>query len=75
MKKWVILMALLLSSCESVAMKTETINLAKQGSPAVQCGPYLGYGGLEFETAQANLRSCVSDYQRQGYQRVASPSN
>lgn len=75
MKKYAILACFLLSSC---AVETETVTLAK-GSSRVQCGPYSGtagnFRGQEHKAAllESRMRDCVSDFQRQGYERVASP--
>lgn len=74
MKRAAILAAILLSGC--VSAQTEMIYLEAAGKPAVTCGPYpteriYEDGALR---ADAKLRSCVSDFQRQGYQRVAPPA-
>lgn len=72
MKKWAVLGCLLLAGCESMADSTETIYMAR-GAERVTCGPYRGLGGTAMAAAAASLRDCVSDFQRQGYQRVQSP--
>jgi len=54
---------------------SEVIYLKNANGQTVQCGPYAGYGSLPAQAAQADakLRGCVSDYQRQGYERVPGP--
>ena len=72
MKKYAVL-AVFLGGCAG-AMKTETIHLAhgKTGE-RVQCGPYsrMNMGGPGSE--ERELRACVEDFQKAGYQRVSAP--
>ncbi len=62
----------LMAGCAS----SETVYLKNpQTGDTVQCGPYTSYGRLSAQE-QANiekLRYCISDFQRQGYERVGSP--
>lgn len=75
MKKAVILTSLLsLTGC--VAQQTETIFMAMAGAADVKCGPYPTDVITSEGPTMANqkLRACVSDFQRQGYNRVSPPS-
>lgn len=72
MKKWAVLACLLLAGCESMADSTETIYM-ERGAESVACGPYRGLGATAMAAAAASLRDCVSDFQRQGFQRVPGP--
>ena len=74
----VVFIALLgLAGC---AEPTETIYLAR-GEQRVQCGPYKAVNNVarafapesatpQVVEAEYKLRNCVSDYQRQGFNRV-----
>lgn len=73
MKKWAVLACFLLVGCADMG-KTETIYLRKPGSTeTVKCGPYTELFQSQTVEAQVSLRSCVQDFQRQGYERVAGP--
>jgi len=62
------LCALMLAACAT----SETIILRNMAGQMLQCGPYPA--GLGTSTsrliAESNLRNCVTDFQRQGYERV-----
>ena len=80
MRKWGILACLLLCGCNLDGPVTETVYLAKPGAANVQCGPYgkkIEMAGGDSSAIQANyqrqLRDCVNDYQKAGYQRVPGP--
>ncbi len=63
---------LFVASCAS----SEVVHLKNHATGhVVQCGPYTKYGNIPAanETTLAELRYCVSDYQRQGYERVSKP--
>ncbi len=47
-----------------------------QTGQTVQCGPYTRYGNIPAaqEASIMDLRRCVGDYQRQGYERVPKPN-
>jgi hypothetical protein len=67
--------AALLTGCADMMPATETVYLAKTGSPGVQCGPYRPtMGDNDMSRPERALRACVADYQAQGYQRIAAPS-
>ena len=69
------LTALAVAIASSGCATSEVVYLKNTNGQTVRCGPYAGYGSLPAQAEQANakLRDCVSDYQRQGYERVASP--
>jgi hypothetical protein len=53
---------------------SEVVNLKHPSKgDVVKCGPYTVSGNIAAaaETAQNELRYCVSDFQRQGYERIA----
>ena len=54
---------------------SETVYLRNAAGHTVQCGPYTpgGIGPPAAMVAQAELRHCVTDYQRQGYERIPTP--
>lgn len=61
------LAALALAGCAS----TETVMLRNPVGQTVQCGPYQGSSGaISRLVIQQQLRDCVTDYQRQGYERA-----
>lgn len=69
MNKGAFIALLALAGC---AAPTEAIYMAK-GTERVQCGPYKEEPmarGDQTGILDARLRACVSDYQRQGYNRV-----
>lgn len=66
MKKWGVLACLLLSGCAV----SDTVHMEKAGQ-RVTCGPYANAMGIGSAGPIDALRDCVSDFQRQGYQRVA----
>ena len=67
----IILMAIGLAGCAI----SETVYLQNASSQTVQCGPYTDYGDISSAnvTTQNELRDCITDYQRQGYERVPDP--
>lgn len=70
MRKMAFLALLGLAGC---AAPSETIYLAR-GADRVQCGPYKEEPfavGDQAPILEKRLRDCVSDFQRQGYQRVS----
>ena len=73
MRLTMILVAIALTGCAT----SEVVYLKNMGGQTVQCGPYelAGIGGLQQAAAQAQdrLRDCVTDYQRQGYNRIPAP--
>jgi hypothetical protein len=70
MRKMAFAGLLALAGCGSA----EIVYLAKPGAPGVQCGPYRALTGREAVLSERSLRSCVEDYQRQGYERIAAPT-
>lgn len=59
----------LLAGCAS-----ETVVLRNATGMTAQCGPYYGSGSSTSALVdQIALRDCVADFQRQGYERVATP--
>lgn len=56
------------------AATSERVTLRNQSGQTVTCGPYSTYDYSYTETSssivEARLRGCISDYQRQGYERV-----
>ncbi len=69
MRATIILMAVGLAGCAT----SETVYLQNTSSQTVQCGPYTGYFGSRYVMTQNQLRDCIADYQRQGYERVQGP--
>jgi hypothetical protein len=63
--------ALALSACAT----SETVYLRNPAGQTAQCGPYTDYGNIPSAnlTTQIQLRDCVADYQRQGYERAQAP--
>ena len=70
MKKLAVLAALAVSACTA----GETITLRNQAGITATCGPYAGFGARDEEMAFQRLRDCVTDFQRQGYERVSTPA-
>ena len=54
---------------------SEIVHLKNATGKKVQCGPYTDLGNVPMAnvTTQKKLRDCISDYQRQGYERVPGP--
>jgi hypothetical protein len=72
MRKCAVLACLLLAGCGS--LQTEKVYLARTDGQRVTCGPYdAQLGDQDGQAMQMRLRQCVSDYQRQGYERVPGP--
>ena len=69
----ILLLAIFLYGC---AM-SETVYLQNAEGELVQCGPYTNYGNIPnaVDSTRTQLRDCVGDYQRQGYERVPEPTN
>ena len=67
----IILMAIGLAGCAT----SETVYLKNVSNQKVKCGPYTNYGNIPSAnvTTQNQLRGCIADYQRQGYERVPGP--
>ena len=67
----IILMAVFLAGCAT----SETVYLKNASNQMVKCGPYTIYGIIPHAnlTTQFQLRDCIADYQRQGYERVPGP--
>ena len=67
----IILMAISLAGCTT----SETVYLKNPSNHTVQCGPFTDYGRVPDAnvTTEAQLRGCISDYQRKGYERVPGP--
>ncbi len=56
------------------ACATAPVNLRHPGTgQTAQCGPYPGYTGAEQAASVAREARCISDFQRQGYERVSGP--
>ena len=51
---------------------SEKVFLRNPAGQTVQCGPYTVAGNLNAaaENSHIELRGCIADYQRQGYERV-----
>jgi hypothetical protein len=63
---------LALAGCAS----TDPIYLRHQTTGrVVQCGPYPTNSPQQVSTALIRERGCMEDFQRQGYERVPSPTN
>lgn len=64
---------MILSSCAGVG---EIIFLQNAAGEIVQCGPYSAglYTAVERQAAARQLRECVADYQRGGFERIPRPS-
>lgn len=77
MKPWHLLAAAVLvtdlTACIAGFQYTLPVTLRhSQSGQVVRCGPYFR-GGLDGQvTAVAHEARCVSDYQRQGYERIPS---
>ncbi len=54
---------------------SETVYLRNASSQTVKCGPFTSSGNINAATAASHikLRDCITDYQRQGYERVPTP--
>lgn len=63
-----IFVTLMLAGCAS----SETVLLRNAAGMTAQCGPYQSWGNVNFAQLQAQnqLRDCVADFQRQGYERT-----
>ena len=74
MRTATVLMLIGLAGCGTTS---ETVFLQNAAGQNVQCGPYTAYGNIPKanESTQQQLRDCIGDYQRQGYERVPGPSN
>lgn len=68
---WLLCAAPLLAGCVTV----DPVYLKDANGRTAQCGPYTELANIPMETeaAEVKMRSCVSGYERQGYERVASP--
>ena len=52
-----------LTACQSDVVRLRN----PQTAEIAQCGPY---GAMSAQTATAERERCISDYQRQGYERI-----
>ena len=54
---------------------SETVYLRNAADQTVKCGPYTDYGNIPSAhvTSHSQLRDCIADYQRQGYERIPTP--
>jgi hypothetical protein len=69
MRTIIIALGLFLAACS-----TDPVYLKNTGTGAVvQCGPYATRGPSSTNAAWQESQ-CISDYQRQGYERVPGPS-
>lgn len=68
------LLALGFATMAGGCVTSESVVLRNSAGMTVRCGPYtdFGYGNLPSAniTTQMKVRDCVSDYQRQGYERA-----
>lgn len=66
-------LAALLAGCVS----SDTVYLRNMSGEIAKCGPYsvpyTVYAPISVQTLDNQLRGCVEDYRRQGYERVAMP--
>lgn len=60
-----------LAACSTV--QTEKVYLRNAASVTVTCGPYFS-ANLAAGAAAQRESQCISDYQRQGYERVPGPA-
>ncbi len=67
----IILTLVALAGCAT----SELVYLQNASGLKVQCGPYTDYGNVSRANmvAHKKLRDCISDYQRQGYERIPGP--
>ncbi len=66
--------ALVAAGCAS----SETVYLKHSAKgDTVKCGPYTVGGNIASAaaTAQNELRYCINDFQRQGYERIPTPGS
>lgn len=70
MKK-LILVALALSLAGCATVQTEKVTLRNTAGMTATCGPYFN-ANLAASGAAQRESQCISDYQRQGYERVAN---
>lgn len=65
-----------LSAALAGCATSEIVYLKNPNGAMVQCGPYTHYGNIPTAnlTTQIDLRDCVTDFQRQGYERVPGPA-
>lgn len=68
---WLLCTGLLVAGCVTV----DPVYLKDASGHTAQCGPYTELANIPMETegAEVKMRSCVSGYERQGYERVTSP--
>ena len=61
----------LLSGCVTV----DPVYLKDANGRTAQCGPYTELANIPMETeaAEVKMRTCVSGFERQGYERVNAP--
>lgn len=69
MKKLGFIVLLSLGGCSS--FQTEVVKLRNADGTLVTCGPYKAdlIVDKDMSRADSQLRACISDYQRAGYQR------
>ena len=73
MRALVCVLAIGVAGCVS----SDTVYMRNMAGEMVQCGPYsvpyTVYAPISVQTLDNQLRGCVEDYRRQGYERVAMP--
>lgn len=68
---WLLCACPVLAGCVTV----DPVYLKDANGHTAQCGPYTELANIPMETegAEVKMRTCVSGYERQGYERVAPP--
>lgn len=69
--QWVLSIPLLLGAVMGCAV-SETVRLQNRQGDTVTCGPFTTAGRIGQATVASHikLRDCISDFQRQGYERM-----
>lgn len=54
---------------------SEIVHLRNATGDTVKCGPFTtsGNAAIAAQVSHQKLRDCITDYQRQGYERVPGP--
>lgn len=63
---------LLLAGCLALTGCTEAIYMRNMAGMIATCGPYRSTGISSLSTPDRE-RQCITDYQRQGYERIPAP--